>query len=349
MSETKIEWTHAPWGRGMVWNFVRGCHAMSTGCANCWAPRQAIRQAGPGGAYEGLLATACSQPRWNGRARFVPEKLADPLRWRDPRTVFCVSMGDPFHHDITDAQIAAAFGVMAACPQHMFLLLTKRAERLQKLMTWLGTQTVGALFTAAADEGTEVGALNGITWPLPNVGIGVSIENQATADERIPLLLDTPASVRWVSAEPLLERIWFGKACHSEWLTGCDPDCSLHDSTTTMPIACIESRRGNKMDPRCHTSLDWVVVGGESGPNARRCDMGWIRHVVQQCDRSGTPVFVKQLGAHPIIDGPSDAINMKGKDGALWPGGRFMKSRKGSDPDEWPSDLRVRQFPEVTT
>jgi protein gp37 len=142
-----------------------------------------------------------------------------------------------------------------------------------------------------------------IVPPLPNVWLGVSVENQATADERIPLLLQTPAAVRFLSCEPLLRL--------------------------------IEIRRPATMGaPKTGERLDWVIVGGESGPEARPCDLAWVRSLVSQCQAASVPVFVKQLGARPTCDGCGDLIAIKGP-----------QDRKGGDPDEWPPDLRVREYP----
>ncbi|HEX2677839.1 MAG TPA: DUF5131 family protein, partial [Polyangiales bacterium] len=239
MAESSIEWTDA------TWNPVRGCARVSPGCENCYAERVAARFGAPGQPYEGLVsyksrvsglrytnpkaAGSWTAPRWNGNARFVPEMLDAPLRWKKPRRIFVNSMSDLFHDDITNEQIAAVFGVMAACPQHTFQVLTKRPARMK---AWFDkVREIGAtvaaklprvqtsdpqrytkLFIADQAEGILQRALWGcelevtppFAWPLPNVWLGVSAEDQQRADERIPLLLQTPAAVRFVSAEPLL-------------------------------------------------------------------------------------------------------------------------------------------------
>lgn len=228
MADTTIEWADK------VWNCVRGCAKLSEGCRNCYAMRMAHRFSGKGQPYEGLTRLTSNGPAWTGRARFVPEMLAAPLHWRKPARIFVNSMGDLFHDDITNEQITAVFGVMAACPQHTFIVLTKRPERMLEWFKW--AREMGDRYTCNAEEDrTEEGirwatasmcngqatkALNwqsdsshehlsdrGIgkwTWPLPNVWLGVSCENQATADFRIPLLFETPAAVRVLSIEPML-------------------------------------------------------------------------------------------------------------------------------------------------
>ena len=169
-----IEWTDA------TWNPVRGCAIVSKGCTNCYAMRQAHRSHGAGGAYEGLTKLTKGGPVWTGDIRLVPELLDQPRRWKQPRRIFVNSMSDLFHEGVPDEFIAAVFGVMASTPQHVFQILTKRAERMLRLLS---------------APPFEV---------LANVWLGVSVEDQIAADTRIPRLLATPAAVRWISAEPLL-------------------------------------------------------------------------------------------------------------------------------------------------
>ena len=152
-------------------------------------------------------------------------------------------------------------------------------------------------------------------FPLPNVWLGVSVENQRVADERIPELLATPAAVRWLSCEPLLEHV--DLRLDEESLCGPGPDDSRR--TRTGP-----------------NGLHWVIVGGESGPGARPCNVDWIRGIVQQCEAARVPVFVKQLGAYS----QDDLV-----EGTDWR--RVYRDRAGGDPAEWPASLRVRQYPEV--
>jgi protein gp37 len=262
-----------------VWNCVRGCAKVSAGCKRCYAERTAARFRGPGMPYEGLVD---ERGHWTGRARFVPEKLGDPLRWRKPRRVFVDSMSDLFHSDITDEQIAAVFGVMAACPQHTFQVLTKRPERMLQWFRWIDSETARQLDPTAVytpwctvqQYGHLIGKVPGRTapWPLPNVWLGVSVEDQPTADERIPLLLQCPAAVRFVSYEPALGPVDF-------W---------GHFS--------VSDKHGEPSGPRCNVdgspAIAWIVCGGESG--ARTCEVEWIRSVVEQCRESGVACFVKQ-------------------------------------------------------
>lgn len=335
-----IAWTDT------TWNPTRGCSRVSPGCVNCYAERQAARFSGPGQPYEGLVRMhvtryddgagvepVAREPRWTGVVRLVPEHLADPLRWRRPRRVFVNSMSDLFHESLSDEDIAAVFGVMAAAPQHTFQILTKRAERMRRWFAWYeGTSGAGASayaavmeargrFVTEGDDGalfTKVPVPESGAWPLPNVWLGVSVEDQQRADERIPELLATPAAVRWVSYEPALAAVNF-----HPWL------CAHGD------VAKPEQRMGHFCDPS--GALDWIVVGGESGPGARPFELAWARSTIRQCREAGVACFVKQLGARPV-----DARIENGRV-VLYPQGRS----KYADPAEWPEDLRRREFPNV--
>ena len=292
MSESSIEWTEH------TWNPVRGCSRVSPGCDNCYAMRQARRTHGPGGAYEGLTVMRPKTAKrpgvdWSGVVRLVPELLAVPLRRRVPTVYFVNSMSDLFHERLRNEAIAAVFGVMAACPQHTFQVLTKRAKRMREWFEWYeGDSGAGASPIAAVHAALDrmpatvtwnVGSHRVLRareapWPLPNVHLGVSCENQAAADERLPYLRATPAAVRWVSAEPLLGSL-------SLDLSG----------------------------------IHWVVAGGESGPGARACDVQWLRHLRDQCHLADVPFFNKQLGSRPTIDGTSfDLQHTKGGEPSEW-------------------------------
>ena len=270
MADTSIEWTDK------VWNPVRGCRRVSAGCERCYAERMAHRFSGVGQPYEGLTRLGSKGPVWTGKARVVPEKLGEPLSWKKPRRIFVNSMSDLFHEDVPDEFIAAVFAVMSLAKQHTFQLLTKRPERMGELLRDGFTDSIVNKSLRRFDEalgllpGSVEQAANLMEWPLPDVWLGVSVEDQATADERIPLLLETPAAVRWLSMEPLL-----GPVDLSRW-----PDGS---SDIMTPLT---------GSPR----IDWVVVGGESGPNARPMHPAWARDIRDQCVRVGVPFHFKQWG-----------------------------------------------------
>ena len=218
-SKTGIEWTDA------TWNPIRGCSRVSEGCRNCYAETVANRFCGPGKPYEGVVqigADGKGNGKWNGQIKFVEKHLLDPLRWKKPQRIFVNSMSDLFHENVTDEMRDRIFAVMALCPQHTFQVLTKRPERMLAYLSddeaplrwddspgdWnLSKAEDGLVYSAMERRDTARMDKRGyvrLDNPLPNVQLGVSVENQKAADERIPLLLQTPAAVRFISAEPLL-------------------------------------------------------------------------------------------------------------------------------------------------
>ena len=308
---TSIEWCDE------VWNPLVGCTRVSAGCENCYAIGVAARQMSP--QHRGLTKVRPKGakrpgPDWTGEVRTVPAKLAEPLRWRKPRRVFVNSMSDLFHAQVPFEYIAAVFGVMAACPQHTFLVLTKRPERAREFFDWIvGVGSKGYVWQTMfvhAQEHVRIAELEGRMgspwpWPLPNVQLGTSVEDQASADKRIPEVLACPAALHWVSLEPLLDEV------------------DLH-----LDI-------NGKAGPH----LQWVVVGGELGPGARPFHLDWARSVIEQCRESRVPVFVKQLGAMPRQ--PASAV----EEGGLGTWTLKLAHRKGGDVYEWPADLQIRQLP----
>lgn len=298
MAKTAIEWATDSW------NPFRGCSRVSEGCRNCYAERTAARFSGPGQPYEGLVALGGSRPRWSGDVRFVPEKLGEPLSYRRPRRVFVNSMSDLFHESIVPWKIAAVFGVMAACPESDFLVLTKRPGRAIAFGRWIRTEgrhlsahpVEVALSRAEEYLGRRLDPPGYLFepdgWPPRNVLLGVSVEDDETARHRIPALLAAEAWTRWVSYEPALGPVEW----RDEWFPG----------------------------------IDWVVVGGESGPGARPFEVDWAATTIREVRGRGGRVFVKQLGSRPMHRG----VQIR------------QRSSKGGDPDEWPTDLRVREHPE---
>lgn len=247
-----------------TWNPLRGCTRVSAGCMNCYAESMAVRFSGPGQPYEGTINQETN--RWNGTVRLVPDKLTEPLRWQRPRMVFVNSMSDLFHEDVPDEFIDQVFAVMAIAPQHTFQVLTKRPARMLAYMVDGGRpRRVGSNSGFMADNNVVY------PWPLPNVWMGVTVENQEAADERIPLLLQTPAAVRWVSMEPLLGAVDLG-------LTGTIPRSQYAKYTQTYDL------------------LHWVICGGESGPHARPMNPEWARSLRDQCAEAGVPFLFKQWG-----------------------------------------------------
>lgn len=307
-AKTGIEWTDA------TWNPVRGCSRVSPGCEHCYAERMATRFSGRGEPYEGLINLRTpkngSAPThgetgkvrtgvrgvWNGKVRLVPEHLADPLRWKRPRRIFVNSMSDLFHENLADEDIAAVFGVMAAAHRHTFQVLTKRAERMRDFVRWLSQPRPLWVPAHLAFLEPLLADAPETTWPLPNVWLGVSVEDQQRADERIPPLLETPAAVRFISAEPLLGPVVLQGRHADENVTRIR---SFLSSTRCYPS-------GQAYKP---PTLDWVIAGAESGPGARPAELDWYRAVRDQCERAGVAFFLKQHAERgrklhlPVLDG----------------------------------------------
>ena len=286
---SKIEWTDA------TWNCVTGCTKVSPGCDHCYAETFAERWRGiPGHHFEQGFDV-----------KLRPDRLSIPLHWKRGRRIFVNSMSDVFHEAVPDAFIAEMFGIMAQTPQHTYQVLTKRHGRMRSLLS-------SDLFRRRFAFG----------WPLPNVWLGVSVEDQKRADLRIPALLKTPAAVRFLSCEPLLGPVD---------LIGQGGDLvgagiySLPDPPEYDDGAPVCQDHGAERCNRGCTFVDWVIVGGESGPGARPMDIEWARTLVTHCEAAEVPVFVKQLGSVA--------------------GRRLGAGTKGGEWHAWPEDLRVREFP----
>ncbi len=323
-AKTKIEWTDA------TWNPVRGCSEISEGCRNCYAMRQASRFAGPGGAFEGFARGG----KWTGRVALIPDLLKIPFSWKVPSRIFVNSMSDTFHEKLSFDEIDQIFAVMALCVDHTFQVLTKRPGRMLEYMrSTRGGSTASRVLAVAEGiarrRGEDVDHQFWDTfheWPIPHVWLGVSVEDQVSANVRIPTLLQTPAAVRFVSAEPLL-----GAVDLEPFLQY--PPMHEHYKMTTGDSE--------------WNGLDWVIVGGESGPGSRIFRKSWVKSIIGQCEDASVPLFVKQLGAHFYSDWDRDCPGCRGEVDGCGHGRQRLKDRKGGDPEEWPEDLRVREFPNV--
>jgi protein gp37 len=293
VTDTSIEWCHRPGTRAKTWNPTDGCEVTSPGCANCYAMRMAGRFSAPGRPYHGLVTIAKNKRAiWNGEGRFNAARLALPLSWRSPCTVFVNSMSDLFYDAFTNEQIAAVFGVMAATPQHHYIALTKRAARMRAWFAWVGDHgSQGARSACRVSASSHLGRpvestippVGGFPWPLPNVTIGVSVEDRKHGLPRIDELRHVPAAVRMLSIEPLLE------------------DLGALD---------LEG-------------VGWAVVGCESGPGARRMDPEWVRSIRARCAAARVPFFLKQAraanegaGRHVLAMGPGSQWKAGGVIGA---------------------------------
>jgi protein gp37 len=368
---TAIEWTDE------TWNPVVGCTKASGGCDHCYAKTLHDKR------HKAALAGKAVHPQYLQpfeTVQLMPERLEAPLHWRKPRRCFVNSVSDLFHEDVPDEFLDRVFAVMALAPIHTFQVLTKRPQR---MLDYLRTDDLRSRIAAQANammrgsdstrgfdhalshrflwreiENAVVGEwanrLSGIAedqWPLPNVWLGVSVENQACAKYRIPLLLDTPATVRFLSCEPLLGPIDLTRL----ELVPDSPRRSgirLNALTSTHVESCLL---------RTDRGIDWVIVGGESGPEARPCDVAWIESIAAQCWEVGVPLFVKQLGKWIAGDHTGFSVDRwLFSDGTVFVppiiGDRAfarpvaavafsLGDAKGGNPARWPERLRVRQFP----
>lgn len=263
--------------------------------------------------YAGTTKKVNGLPVWTGKINLVEDAISIPLRRKNPTTWFVNSMSDLFHEDVPDDFILRVFDVMRICTWaggqncgkirgsgHTFQVLTKRAERMADFgsrLRWDGER----LFLGETG-GQHMLRLNRQIW------MGVSCEDQQRADERIPHLLRCPAAVRFLSCEPLLGSV----------------------NLSLSLAASAKSTNTAQWRTAWRGFIDWVIVGGESGPGARPCTIGHIRSLVRQCQAAGAACFVKQLGAKPV-----------NREGVAHP----LKDPKGGDMAEWPEDLRVREFP----
>ena len=250
--------------REVTWNPVTGCTQISEGCEHCCAKRMANRLRGRSG-------YPADDPF---RVVVHQDRIEEPLRWRRPKMVFVCSMGDLFHPDVSFEDITRIFDVMAAWrwpnkaaerrgeeedlvdPGHTFQVLTKRPERIHEWLWWVGEHWPGESPINVNLQATETFG--------PNIWVGVTTENQRCAEKRIPVLLQVPATVRFVSLEPLL----------------------------------------GPMDQLDLTGIDWVIVGGERGPGVRPMDVEWVRSVRDRCVAAGVPFFFKRWGdGSRLLDG----------------------------------------------
>jgi protein gp37 len=339
MADTKIEWTNK------TWNPIAGCNDKSEGCRNCYARGMARRLELMGSEkYKGLTVLQGSHMVWTGKISFDEGALLQPLSWKKPRMIFVNSMSDLFHENVTDEMRDRIFAVMALCPRHTFQVLTKRPERMLEYVSGAYVDRVEELtvweqFGDCAQHISKVAKwvppeydhtdsghrmMNAgywdwhPKWPLPNVWLGVSVENQAAADERIPMLLQTPAAVRFLSCEPLLGPVD---------LT-CIP-CEHNESSIAGAVGTYNAVAGSwwpalgdaneeyKRRLEELPRLDWVICGGESGPGARPMEQAWAESLRDQCAAAGVAYFMKQMGS---VFGPN----------------------KGHDV---PAELDIKQFP----
>jgi protein gp37 len=319
---SNIEWTEE------TWNPVAGCSLASPGCTNCYAMKMAGRLEAMGvPAYQGTTKKSKAGFVWTGLVNTAVTALTKPIRWKKPRQIFVNSMSDLFHPDVTEEWIDRVFAVMALCPQHTFQLLTKRSARMRDYLNQAGRYEAiyNAMGWLGRNSYTEPypyrkALPNGMEWPLPNVWMGVSTEDQQRADERIPDLLATPAAVRFISAEPLLGPVDLtaipapdevdGKTFEEGWSFNSLDTGDYYSQRSENTFGDVFYSGGNGPD-REH-ALDWVIAGGESGPGARGSTdevEANMRSLRDQCAAANVAFFGKQNFAKKKL--PADLINAR--------------------------------------
>lgn len=354
MSKTSIEWArNADGSKGETWNPTTGCTKISPGCKHCFAERMAKR-----------LKAMGLEKYANGFDLTVhPDALTIPLHWRKPRRIFVDSMSDLFHEDVPDRFIDRVFAVMALCPQHTFMLLTKRPDRMAR-----------SLNEASSTAWKECRNFPRYpqAWPLRNLWLGISAEDQGTADARIPDLLQCPAALHFVSLEPLLAGIDVRPYLPGDWACDCGwrgentvdhcGNCGFHGHARTESskgadwAVCPECGSTDDVDNGCpscdlpcyavsdHAALGLVIAGGESGPHARPSHPDWYRSLRDQCAAAGVPYFFKGWGSWA----PTSQVAARGEvTHAITPGGivaPFVReSMIAADPEclQWEALRRV--------
>ncbi|MBM3460758.1 MAG: phage Gp37/Gp68 family protein [Armatimonadetes bacterium] len=297
-----------------TFNPVIGCTKVGPGCDHCYAEAMDSRKRWGGVVHwgPGTPRQRTSASNWKQPLAWNRKAAASGKPWR----VFCASLADVFDNEWPDGVREDLFRLIEQTPALTWLLLTKRIGNASDMM---------------------FRARGGHLPLLPNVWLGATIVNQEEADRDIPKLLSTPARVRFVSYEPALEPV--------DWTQITERIAA----SSTVTFDALHEK--DKLDrgtwrPR----LDWIIVGGESGPNARPFNIAWARYTIAQCRAAGVACFVKQLGAHVITNGIQDAGDWWPRQTGLLDTGKgyFRKhlvDRAGADPAEWPENFRIQEFP----
>jgi protein gp37 len=298
--ESTISWIKGADGSaGATWNVLTGCTVLSPGCKNCYAQKLAGSRLKHHWSREGLTVATKNGPVWTGEVRFNRPWLYQPLSWRKPTAIFVCAHSDLFHPDVPDEWIDQIFAVMALCPQHVFMVLTKRPERMRQYLGDPEQNPFHRIHHAAAGDGDawrwikDQGKRPGITaynlymqrpLPLPNVWLGTSVEDQERADERLPHLLATPAALHWVSVEPMLGAVDITRYLHCPACGYTRADRALQGDHHRCALGAV-------------ATLDLVIAGGESQPGARWLPAARVRALRDQCAAAGTVFHFKQFGA----------------------------------------------------
>ena len=326
---TKIEWTHRPGTTGESWNMIGGCTKVQPECANCYALRDSWRimhNPKHPSRYNGVAGMMDGELRWTGRINLDWDALEKPRHWAKPRTVFVASMADVLHRDVPDEFVDAVFDTIEDTPQHTYLMLTKRSERM--LQYWQQRQK------ESADPSTGLDAWQ---WPR-NCWAGVSAGTRRTLAHHLTNLAQLQGPpVKFVSAEPLLERLNIEQELQRCPLCGETPNAVDGEARWRRSWDWWEHHHGYPIgyvatDP----AFNWLLIGGETGKRAREMQPGWARDLLRDCRALGVPAFVKQLG---------QVWAQFGTSGGGFVGTSGYASVKGADPHYWPEDLQVREWP----
>jgi len=317
---TKIEWTHRPGTKGESWNMIAGCTKVQPECQNCYALRDSWRimhNPRHPARYDGVAEMVDGELQWTGRVNVDWDALEKPRHWREPRTVFVASMADLFHKDVPTEFIDAVFDVIEDTPQHTYLVLTKRSARMMRY--WRERDK---------DNWDPGNALYGWQWPL-NCWAGVSAGTQRTLVHHLINLAQLYGPpVKFVSAEPLLGRLRIQTELSRCPLCGETPDDADGSARWRRSWEWWEHHHGYPIGHvPTEPAFNWLLIGGESGKQAREMQLGWPRELLKDCRELGIPAFVKQLGA----------VYAREQDLHHW---------SGADLGEWPADLRVREWPQ---
>jgi len=262
----KIGWLNIPGYKGETWNPIIGCTKVSEGCQNCWAEIMANRLSGMPHTKENY-SKVITDGKWNGKTALCFNQLDKPLKWKKPRAIAVCLEGDLFHESVTNSQINTVFSIMSDCDQHIYILLTKRPDRIVQFYDWKKRN-------------------HSISWqPKNNIWFGVTVENQEQANKRIPILLSIPAAKRFVSIEPMLGKVNLNNIAKYN----SNGICICYYQVLEPIKNCGDSNR---------PALDWVICGGESGSKARPMHPDWVRSLRNQCTAAEVPFFFKQWGEY---------------------------------------------------
>lgn len=296
-----IEWTEA------TWNPITGCSIATPGCTHCYAMKLAGTRLRNHPSRAGLTKDTKNGPVWTGEVRMNDghggsiDFLTEPLRWRRPRKIFVCAHADLFHENVPDDWIDRVFAIMALAPWHTYQVLTKRSDRMLAYMTQatapgrvfglLGQLMPGKKGVGGAIEQAANLIVGRTALAMPHVWLGVSVEDQRRANQRVPDLLQTPAAVRWLSMEPLLGPVDLRHISTMRW-RGAEVLNALN--------GVLEGMFGDYCPTRT-PYLDWIVVGGESGPGARPMHPDWVRKIRDDCAATGVPFHFKQWGSWRVL------------------------------------------------